>query len=319
MSMSSPSATAATAASSATAATAAGSATAAAAAAAATRIAGPARRALEPIHAASYFAPEVERALVATGLQPGRMCYFASRSAPMGATSPMATAAAFYNFNPALVARYLPLAWTLAGPAEVIEARFAGASAALHRLVGDTADDVIAELAGLVRAATEDLEPAGRVLFAGHAGLDWPDDPLTALWHGTSLLREYRGDGHLAALLDAGLSGLESIVTHTATGHGFTVEWAKKLRGWSDEQWKGAIERLAEAGLLEPDGDLVRLTAAGQELRAAIEDRTDRMARAPWLRLGSERTERLIELGKSISRTVVTNGAFPPGVFAAPR
>lgn len=289
---------------------------------AATRIAGPARRALEPIHAASYFAPEMEEALVATGLQPGRMCYFASRSAPMGATSPMATAAAFYNFNPALVSRYLPLAWTLADPSEVIEARFAGASAALRRLTRDADGGVVAvvgELAGLVREATEDLEPAGRVLFAGHAGLDWPADPLTALWHGTSLLREYRGDGHLAALLDAGLSGLEAIVTHTATGHGFTVEWAKRLRGWSDEQWNGAIQRLTDAGLLEPAGDGGRLTAAGQELRAEIENRTDRMARAPWLRLGSERTERLIELGKSISRTVVANGAFPPGVFAAPR
>ena len=291
----------------------------AAATAAATQIAGPARRALEPIHAASYFAPEMEQALVAAGLQPGRMCYFASRSAPMGATSPMATAAAFYNFNPALVARYLPLAWTLATPESVIEARFAGASAALHRLAGDTDAGVIAELTGLVRAAAEDLEPAGRALFAGHAGLEWPDEPLTALWHGTTLLREHRGDGHLAALLDAGLSGLEAIVTHTATGHGFTVEWAKRLRGWSDEQWGAAIERLTEAGVLESDGDAVRLTAGGQELRAEIEERTDRMARAPWLKLGSDRTERLIELGKSISRTVVANGAFPPGVFAAPR
>ena len=295
------------------------------AAEAATRIAGTARRALEPLHAASYFAPEMEQSLVAAGLERGRMCYFASRSAPMGATSPMVTAATFYNFNPTLVAKYLPAAWSLASPDSVVSARFAGASEALRRLLGSpdgtgTADlTAVAELATLVRAATEDLEPAGRALYAGHAGLDWPEDPLTALWHGASLLREYRGDGHLAALLDAGLSGIEAIVTHTVTGHGFTVEWAKKLRGWTDEQWDAAIERLADAGILAVDSAGVGLTDAGQELRAEIEDRTDRMARAPWLILGESRTERLIELGKNLSRIVVANGAFPPGVFTAPR
>jgi helix-turn-helix protein len=280
-------------------------------------IAARANRAIEPLHSLSYFAAEVDEALTAAGLRPGRMCYFASRSAPMGQVGAATTAATFFNFNPELVARHIPRAWTLASPQAVIEARFAGTERALGRLLGPEvlASAEVSELLDLARSASQDLEPAGRTLFAAHAALDWPTDTPVALWHALTLLREYRGDGHLAALLAAGLSGIQSIITHTATGRGFTVDAAKKLRGWSDEQWDAASAGLAEIGVLGPAG----LTEAGITLRESVEDATDRMAAAPWVRLGPERTARLIELGKGLSRIAVGNGAFPAGVFAATR
>jgi len=44
------------------------------------------------------------------------------------------------------------------------------------------------------------------------------------------LLREYRGDGHIAALVAHGLSGIEALITHIATGTGFNPEVGRLLR-----------------------------------------------------------------------------------------
>jgi hypothetical protein len=277
-------------------------------------------RAIESLHSLSYFSPDMEQQLVACGLRPGRMCYFASRSAPMGAVSPGVTAATFYNFNPDLVARHIPRAWTLASPDAVVAARWIGADLSLRRLLGEAVSSPeVTEAAELARAATVGLDPAGRALFAGHALLDWPDEPHLVLWHAITLLREFRGDGHLAALLSAGLSGIAAIVTHTATGRGFTADSAKLLRGWSDEQWQACIDELTGRGLMTTTAAGPELTAAGKQLRATVEADTDRMAEAPWVTLGPERTARLAELGKALSRIAVGNGAFPAGVFAAAR
>ena len=276
-----------------------------------------AHRSLDSLHALIYFAPEAEEELTAVGLRPGRMCYFASRSAPMGAVSAGVTAATFYNFNPALVARHIPRAWTLADVETILAARLRAADRVLRRLLGDdvVAGPDVAEAAELARAATLDLRPHGRPLFAAHAGLDWPDEAHLVLWHAITLLREYRGDGHVAALLDAGLSGLDALITHTATGRGFTDAAAKATRGWSDEEWAAGTADLRARGLLGDDG----LSAAGQATRDAVEMATDRLGADPWLALGTERVTRLTELGRGLSQQAVAAGAFPPGVFAAAR
>lgn len=275
-----------------------------------------AHRATDSLHSLVYFVPEAQEQYVAIGLRPGSMPYFASRSAALGAVTAGVTAATFYNFNPVMVARHIPRAWTLASPADVLAARLRVVDLALRRLLGaDLGSAELGELAGLAREATEALTPEGRPLYAAHAGLDWPDEPHLVLWHAATLLREYRGDGHLAALLRAGLSGIEAIITHTATGRGFTTESAKKIRGWSDEQWDAATEGLRARGFMDVDG----LSAAGVTLREAVEADTDRMDTAAWRHLGEDRTTRLIELGKRFTRVVVANGAFPPGVFASSR
>jgi hypothetical protein len=222
----------------------------------------------------------------------------------MGAVSGGVVAATFYNFNPALVARCIPRAWELASPAAVVAARFEAADAVLTRLLGP---DVIASadmttISGLVREAASGCAVEGRPLYAGHAGLDWPDAPHLVLWHGLSLLREHRGDGHITALLPG---------------------FARASRGWSGPEWDGAIEGLAARGLLNGDGAPTpeggsALTPAGDALRAHIEQETDRMAAPPWRHLGDERTEEVIRIGKAMTRAVLSAGAFPrQGVFAS--
>lgn len=275
-------------------------------------------RGLEPLHAMAYFAPETEELLTGAGLKPGRMSYFAGRAAPMGAVGPGVVAATFYNFNPTLVARSIPDAWALAAPEALVMARFAAVDAALRRMLGD---DVVtsaemAEAAGLARRAAEACTVEGRPLAAAHLDLEWPGAPHLVLWHALSVLREHRGDGHIAVLVAAGLSGLEALVSYTATGRGFVVPFAMGSRGWSQEQWDGAVAALAGRGVLDGDG---ALTAEGTALRKGIEDDTNRLGAGPWDHLGDAGAARLGEIGGGLVRSLLAAGCFPDGVFAASR
>ncbi|WP_290058084.1 SCO6745 family protein [Amycolatopsis solani] len=275
------------------------------------------KSAFDSLHALAYFAPEVDEALTGAGLRPGRMPYFAGRSAAMGAVGPEVVAATFYNFNPEVVARVIPRAWTLATPEQVLEARVDGVDKALTRLLGDhVKSDEVAEAAELAREATAGCTAEGRPLYAAHAGLGWPGEAHLVLWHAITLIREYRGDGHIAALVLNGLSGVEALVTHVATGRGFLTATAKLTRGWSDEEWAAAEARLVERGLLDAES---RLTDEGAALRDRVEVATEAAARGPWEHLGEERTARLEELCRGLSRRVVEAGAFPEGVFAKRR
>lgn len=274
------------------------------------------QRSIDVVHSMTYFVPETEEHLVAAGLRPGRMCYFAGRAAPMGAVAAGVVAATFYNFNPALVARHVPRAWTLATPEAVVAARFRSVDAALRRVLGDetASGPEIAEAAGLARTASEACTPEGRPLYAAHGDLAWPGEPLLDLWHGTSLLREHRGDAHLAALVGAGLSGLEALVTHTATGRGFTRQAAQLTRGWTEQEWSAAEDGLRERGLLDAEG---LLTEAGAAQRTAVEDVTSRASTAPWEHLGPQGSARLAEIGTVLTRTIQAAGVFPDGTFTA--
>lgn len=281
-----------------------------------TKTAGRGARALDMIHSMTYFVPETEQYLTEAGLRPGRMCYFAGRAAAMGAVGPGVVAATFYNFNPELVERHIPRAWTLASPEAVVAARFRSVEAALRRLLGEelAASAEVTEAAELARTAAVACTGDGRALYAAHADLEWPTEPLLVLWHAITLLREHRGDGHIAALLGAGLSGLQALVTHTGTGRGFTVTAAQATRGWSAQQWKAAEDDLQVRGLLVADGTL---TEAGTQLRSQVEAATDQMALAPWTALGDAGAERLTEIGKTLSRAILAGGAIPDGIFTA--
>src|ERR1700722_19255279 len=157
-------------------------------------------RTLEPYHALVYFLPEAESSYVALGLRAGRMCYFAPRAAPMGAVPPEVVIATFFGFQPDLIRAVIPEAWSLASPEAILEARLAVVDAGLCRILGPDAlcSPEIAEAATLVRRASEGCELVGRPLYAGHAALPWPGVPHLDLWHGVTLLREFRGDAHNA-------------------------------------------------------------------------------------------------------------------------
>ncbi|MBA0128171.1 hypothetical protein H0B56_21710 [Haloechinothrix sp. YIM 98757] len=270
-------------------------------------------RAVDPLHAMLYFAPEAEEELTGIGLHRGRMSYFASRAAPMGPVGAGTVTATFYNFNPQLVAKHIPHAWTLASPEQVIDARYRAAGAALRRLLGEAATDPeVAEAAELAREATRGCTPEGRPLYAAHADLDWPSDPVLVLWHAITLLREFRGDGHVAALVDSGLDGLSALITHTATGRGFTESAAQATRGWSADEWETTVRALQAEGVLDSDR---ALTEQGAAQRDRIEVATNNAASAPWIHLGADGANRLREICRGLSKRITAAGAFPAELF----
>lgn len=272
-----------------------------------------AAQSLELLHAFIYFAPEAEDQFAALGLERGRMAYYAGRAAPMGPVSAGVVAATFYNFNPESVARSIPHAWSIATPEDIIQARQQAADEALRRMLGDEVA-TSAEVAGTAELAADAAavcEPAGKPLYAGHADLPWPQEPHLKLWHAMTLLREFRGDAHIAALQTAELSGLQALVLHSATGQGFKPSAARSLREWSQQQWAAAEERLRERGLVDADGEI---TASGTQLREDVESRTDAMSAAPWEALG-ERAEQVIDSGGRLVRTLLKAGAVPRELF----
>ncbi|MCX4736103.1 hypothetical protein [Streptomyces sp. NBC_01363] len=266
--------------------------------------------AINPLHSTVYFSPDLGKELGELGIDDSNAAYFAARSAAMGAVGPGTVTAAFYNFNHDLVARHLPAVWSVASPQAVLDARLRAADTTLRRLLGEEiiASPELAEAAELALRATEGCTRHARPLYAAHADLPVPEQPHLAYWHAGTLLREHRGDGHLAALLTAGFDPLEALVSHTASGKGMSSRWVLATRGWHRDDWDEACERLRGRGLLDADGEL---TEAGVALRSELEEATDRLDAAPYEHLGAEGVERLTELGRGFLFTAASAGAFP--------
>lgn len=252
----------------------------------------------ETVHVAVYVTPEpgqeYRRLGVSTGYGgfSGYAGYIGSRAAPMGAVPAAVVEATFAVFSPALVRACVPAVWELATPGQFVAARYAGVDAGLRRLLGDQVDDPgLVEAATLLRTAARELSPLGRPLFAAQAGVPEPTEPHLAVWHWCTVLREHRGDGHVTALVQAGVDGPESLVLHAAVGG--PRSFLQTRRGFSEDEWAAAQVRLVTRGLVAPDGSA---TAAGHRLRAEIERETDAAAEAPWTRLGPAGCRRVAEL-----------------------
>ncbi|HEX3792807.1 MAG TPA: hypothetical protein VHW44_33425 [Pseudonocardiaceae bacterium] len=269
-------------------------------------------RLAEPLHGMIYFVEEGPEHYSRLGLTGRHRGYFASRAAALGPVGAEVVQATFYNFAPDLIAKYLPAVWALAAPETLLSARLAAVDAALRRALGPAVDGPeiaeAAELAGrAARAAGAHFE--GRPLFAAHAALDWPTEPHLVLWHAQTLLREFRGDGHVAALTIEGLSGIEALVSHAASG-AVPAETLRVSRSWSPDQWAAAVIGLQQRGLLEPGDELV-FTEAGRAQRQWIEDRTDALSVPAYSALGPDGCARLGELVRPLSRTIVALGMVP--------
>lgn len=264
-------------------------------------------RALEPVHGMIYFAEEAQAAYRAIGIEHHRTSYFSSRAAAFGPVPAEVVIATFFNFNPALVRRAIPKAWEIAAPERLLAARLDGADRALRAAFGDSINTPeLADLAKLARTAAlaACARPAGRPLFAAHAALPWPDEPHLIVWHAQTLLREFRGDGHIAMLLSEGLTGIEALVVHGATGD-VPPAMLQASRGWPDDDWHRAVEQVRGRGWIDAAG---ALTDAGRAHRQHVEDRTDVLAAPAYAPLAEDDAERLVQLSRRFSRMVVDAG-----------
>jgi len=274
----------------------------------------PARRlwaTLEPLHEVIYFAGGVRPAGVALGLRGFWMTYFAFRAAPLGPVAAAPVIATFGGFHPAMVAKALPDAWSRTTPEACLAARATVSTAALREAgVDPQACGRAAALLGPVAAAAD---PTGRPLFAANAALGEagpPGDPVGRLWQLATTLREHRGDGHIAALVGEGISGLEAHLLQAADGR-FPESVIRPVRGWSEEEWAGAARALRSRGLLTA-GTVPGLTPHGQTVLTTIESRTDERAWTGGLApLGEPGVEEVVTLLQPSVRAVQATGMLP--------
>jgi len=268
---------------------------------------------LEPLHVVAYFNPYLRDAAHEAGLSQLAL-YTGARGGPLGDCAAEVVAAAFFNFNPESIEQEWQRARSV-GLAEAMAVRERTVDRTLREVLGDAVTSPeLARVAADLRHVTDDLPLVGRPLSAAWAALPWPSAPHLELWHATALLRESRGDGHIAALVTSGLDPVEALVLHEAEHPDPKVRrrllgktGLLQTRRWSELQWAHAAERLQDRGLLQLGTEA--MTAQGAALFDALEDQTDDAAAAVW----SERrdADELLGRARPFVKTVIDAGVLP--------
>ncbi len=266
-------------------------------------------RRLEPFHAITYFAKESQAAFEAVGMKGFWMGYFAGRANPLGPVGPKLVTATFFNFHPDRVARAVPDCWRVTTPAALHHARLDGMVDALSGALQFDLEG-LALLAPMARTMAEAacLEIGGRPLFAAHAELAWPEEGAAMqAWWAATLIREHRGDGHIAALVDAGVAPCEALVLQSVYAK-VPRELLQSTRKWSDDEWATAVESLASRGWLSVDG---AANDTGRDALRAIERRTDELACQPVLAIGVDAAAAIAEAALPVAQAVMASGVVP--------
>jgi len=227
---------------------------------------------IEVIHDVVYFAPDIRERFDAIGLKGWWMAYFASRSAALGTPEPKLVTALFYGFAPRVVERVLPDAWSLADREVVLDTRLQLARDALTPAVGELDID---PMATVLETIVDGLDFAGRPLAAAHAAVPRPQDTLGRLWWAASVLREYRGDSHVALLVANDIDGAEANALALADGR--APDRQRETRGWTEDEWAAAFTRLERRGWVDASR---AITPEGHAFRTQLEDDTDRVCSA---------------------------------------
>ncbi|MGH9156568.1 MAG: SCO6745 family protein [Acidimicrobiales bacterium] len=264
-------------------------------------------RLVEPVAVVTYMADEPTGAVMALGLRNVWDAYFAGRAAALGRDVPAAVVhALFYNFADGEVARHIPRVWDMVTPESAIAAREQGSVAALRRILADLADTPgVARAADLLTKAGTSAPTDGRVLYAALRTLPLPTEPVARLWHGANLLREHRGDGHVAALLTLGIAGTEAHVLH-ALSEGTPAEKFGRVSHLPRAQLAAVVDGMRARGLIGADG---WLTAAGRQTKEGVESLTDELAAPAYDVLDPDELDRLVEDLEPLAAVLVAAGS----------
>ncbi|HEY7801433.1 MAG TPA: hypothetical protein VIE40_02050 [Dehalococcoidia bacterium] len=230
------------------------------------------RNVCEPIGANVYFAPEAHERYAKLGLQAMGSGYFCSRAASMGRPSGLVVTAAFGVFSPAIVVPLVDAGWAATEPAPLRQARYDGAVASLRRLLGEPDAREVGRAVEALRRGLDAAEGAGHALFSGLKGLSWPEDPVGQLWRCCDMVREHRGDSHIAVWTRAMIAPIE-IQLMSELQMGIPLKTYSATRGWTVEQMDAALDGMRAKGWMDGDG----FSPAGRALREEIESDTDAM------------------------------------------
>jgi catechol 2,3-dioxygenase-like lactoylglutathione lyase family enzyme len=258
---------------------------------------------VEPIGALPYSSDEPNQAMFALGFTDYWDTYFAGRAAPLGSSVPAGVVhALFYNFGPGEVARHIPKVWSTTTPEAAIAARQDGCAHALRVILGDLVDtpDFTRAVELLTRAATSaPLE--GRPMYAALRALPLPEEPVARLFHAASLLREHRGDGHIAALMAEGIGGLEAHVL-LALDLGIPAPTFGRIHHLPSALLSDLIDGMKGRGLIE---DEETFTPAGRQVKDRVETTTDDLAAVPYEVLDPAERDELIAALEPLAQKLV--------------
>jgi hypothetical protein len=128
---------------------------------------------------------------------------------------------------------------------------------------------------------------------------------VARLWHGANLVREHRGDGHVAALLTAGIGGTEAHVLH-ALSEDMRPEEFGRLSHLPARQVEAVVATMRVRGLVGPDG---RLTPAGHQSKQRIEFLTDELAAPAYDALAPEELDQLVDDLEPVAGALIAAGS----------
>lgn len=261
----------------------------------------------EPICLVNFFAEESNEAMAEIGLRNYWDGYFAGRSAPLGKVPADVVHALFYNFAEGEAARHLPGVWDRVTPEEALAARERGCVAAMRRILGDVADsDGLVRAADLLTKAATSAPTAGRAMYAALRALPVPDEPVARLWHAADMLREHRGDGHIAACVGECIGGTESHVLSALDMGIYPAESFGRVHHLPEQRLAAVMDGLRARDLIDASG---HFTEAGRECKARIEALTDRLAEAPYDGLAPDERDELIAVLEPITGVLVAAGS----------
>ena len=265
--------------------------------------------AISMAHRPAYFVPEANEEYAALGVEPGRGTYFASRTAPMGAVPDEVILATFYNFSEQAVrTAEIGKVWAGASPEALQAARFRAVRRSFDRVGCTPTTEQIVEARALIDPVVAELSYAGKPLAAANAAVPLPDDALLALWQQVTILREWRGDVHIALLIANDIGPCACMVLQVGTGR-FPLGITQATRQWNEQQWAQAIVELGARGWVHADGSM---TETGTAAREHLESETDRLCEPIWKPIGETGAKRLAELLDPIHVAMSAAGTYGP-------
>ena len=281
------------------------------------------RDVLEPVAACVYFAPEVHRVFQEIGFgppnpgfagleAPNQDAYFTSRGGCMGQVTGEMVTAAFGVFSPDVVVPAVERGWRIASRDDILDARERGTVAFLERALPSSTEELTRAADLLLRgAAAADL--AGRPLYAGLRSLGLPGNPAGNLWRAADLVREHRGDCHIAAWTGIGLTPAEVLLL-TELWWGIPRRSYALTRGWAPEEYDRADAALVDRGLVSAAGPEGALTEDGLAVRRRVEADTDAMEERVHAAIGDD-VDELIGLVEPMAEAIIAAAGYPPQAF----